>query len=115
MEVSDLAKYATTEELVVIAGVVKRANDRSAVLVTVEHRSGRRRYVVDRADEEQLRRYVGKSQAELAELSRGMGGMLGFGCQWLRGYGRVDEMAATLSLYEVVKVEEVDRRRVWGR
>ncbi len=115
MEVTELATYATTEELAVIARVVQRANIRPAVLVTVEHGSGRRRYMVDRADEEQMREFVGRSESELADLSRGMSGLLGFGCRWLRGYGRVDEMARTLSLYEVVKVEEADRKRVWGR
>jgi hypothetical protein len=115
MEVSDLARYATTEELAVIANVVQRANDRPAVLVTVKHGGFRRRYVVDRADEEQLRDYVGKSETELAELSRGMRGMLGFGCQWLRRYGRVDEMHRSLSLHEVVKVEQANRAKVWGQ
>jgi hypothetical protein len=114
MNLETLLQHATPEELAALTGLIKRIAARPAVLVTVRHGSGQRRYVVDLADEETLRPYVGKSQAELAEASRGMAGMLSFGCQWLRGFGRVDEMARTLSLYEVLKVEEVPRRRVRG-
>lgn len=114
MNLETLVQHANPEELAVLAGLMKRIAARPAVLVTVRHGSGQRRYVVDLADEEALRPYVGMTQAELAEASRGMAGTLGFGCQWLRGFGRVDEMTRTLSLHEVLKVEEAPRKRVWG-
>jgi hypothetical protein len=114
MEVKDLLAAATQEELPVLAAVIKRLNDRPAILVTVGRAGGRRRRYVVVEDEETIRPYVGKSEAELARLSRGPNGMTPIGARWLRGFGNVDEMYAALSLWEVVKVEEVDRARVWG-
>jgi hypothetical protein len=114
MDIIDLLAAATEEELPVLAAVIKRLNDRPAILVTVGRAGGRRRRYVVVEDEETIRPYVGRSEAELARLSRGPNGMTPIGCQWLRAFGKVDEMYASLSLYEVVKVEEVDRARVWG-
>jgi hypothetical protein len=110
MNLETLLQHANAEELAVLAGLMKRI----AALVTVRHGGGRRRYVVDLADEEALRPYVGKTEAELAEASRGMAGMLSFGCQWLRAFGRVDELARTLSLDEVLKVQEAPLARLGG-
>lgn len=115
MEVKDLIAAATEEELPVLAAIIKRLNDRPAILVTVGRAGGRRRRYVVVEDEESIRPYVGKSEAELARLSRGRNGMTPIGCRWLRSFGNVDEMYASLSLWEVVKVEEVDRAKVWGR
>jgi hypothetical protein len=114
MDIMDLLAAATEEELRVLVAVIKRLNDRPAILVTVGRGGGKRRRYVVVEDEETIRPYVGKSQAELAELSRGPNGMTPIGCRWLRAFGKVDEMYASLSLYEVVKVEEVDRAKVWG-
>ena len=41
-------------------------------------------------------------------------GRFSFGCQWLRGPGRVDECYRTLSTWEVVAVARVDRSKTWG-
>jgi hypothetical protein len=111
MDVVELVKNATEEEVAVIATVVARMQNKPAVLVTLQE-STRRRYVVAREDEDELRVLVGKSKAELAALH---GQRFGFGGQWLRSMGRVDEMYRSLSLDGVVKVEEADRARVWGR
>ena len=115
MQIEDLIAAATEEELPVLAVIIKRLNDRPAILVTVGRAGGQRRRYVVIEDEETIRPYVGKTEAELAELSRGPNGLTPIGARWLRAFGKVDEMYASLSLYDVVKVEEADRRRVWGR
>jgi hypothetical protein len=114
MEIKDLLAAATDEELPVLAAVIKRLNDRPAILVTVGRGGSRRRHYVVVEDEEAIRPYVGKSHAELAKLRRGPNGMTPIGCQWLRAYGKVDELYVSLSLDDVVKVEETDRAKVWG-
>jgi hypothetical protein len=82
-----------------------------AVVVTM--RDDNRRYVVAEEDEEEVRGLAGVSESELkAVYSQSWGG---FGGQWLRGFGRVDEMYRTLSFAEVKKVAEIERSKVWGR
>ncbi len=109
-ELEILIANASEDELRVITRVLGRANTKPAILVTVRDS---KRYVVAQEDEPMFEALVGLSEAELAtRVSQSLGG---FGAQWLRGYGRVDEMYRSLTLREVVKVAEVDRERVWGR
>ena len=112
MDVEILIRNATEAELPAIASALKRANARPAIVVTL--RNGGRRYVVCQEDEHLFADLVGLDQAELAErASRAV--LVPFGAQWMRAYGRVDEMYRSLSLSEVRSVRTVARERVWGR
>jgi len=125
MEIETLLSHATDEELPAIAAVLKRIADAPAVVVTVRHNKSTRRYVVSTEDESLFdglsgalisESRPGARDSEVEERFGGMGAVLtSFGCRWLRGYGRVDEMHRTLSMIEVIKVERIDRRRVFGR
>lgn len=112
MDVKTLIRNATEEELLAIASALKRANKRPAILVTL--RTGGRRYVVCREDEHLFEDLVGLDEAELAERV-GRAVLVAFGAQWMRGYGRVDEMYRSLSLGEVTSIKTADRARVWGQ
>lgn len=107
MDVRTLLERAETpEEIATVARMLQRAHDAPAVLVTC---ADGRRYVVAQEDESLF--------AEIPDgpfESSGMGGFGGFGAQWLRGYGRVDEMYRSLSFWDVRKVARADRARVWG-
>lgn len=125
-----LIRNATTEELKVLANIAKRAHDKPAIIVTVDggFAGGKtKRYVVQQEDEHyfdnvptgkvpfKLERYG--RPARVSSYRRDREEYLGrfwFGCRWLRGYGRVDEMYRTIGSYEVIKVERVDRNRVFG-
>lgn len=104
MNIETLIQNATTDELRVIAQIAERARNKPAILATV----GKRRYVVAQEDEHVFDGFVP------GENVQGMSGMVSFGCQWMRSYGKVDEMYRTLSLWEVTKVQRVDRAKVWG-
>jgi hypothetical protein len=106
-----LVENASEDELRTIVKVLQRAREKPALLVTVNGR----RYVVDQEDEAAVRSLVGLSADELKDRVYGAAGRVAFGARWMRGYGRVDEMCRTLSLWEVTKVAEADRARVWGR
>jgi hypothetical protein len=112
VDVETLIRNATEDELPAIASALRRANERPAILVKL--RTGGRRYVVCREDEHLFDDLVGLDEAELAERVRGAV-LVPFGAQWLRGYGRVDEMYRSLSLSEVRGIRTADRARVWGR
>lgn len=104
----------------------------TSVVVTVEEGRSTRRYVVV-AEDEYLFASVPNGKVPVAEGTPALGGTtrppsisdvrhareqhlgrFGFGCQWLRGLGRVDEMYRSLSTWEVVKVERIATARVWG-
>jgi hypothetical protein len=112
MDIETLIRNATEEELPAIASALKRANERPAILVTL--RTGGRRYVVCQEDEHLFDDLVGLDEAQLAERVR-HSLLVPFGAQWMRGYGRVDEMYRSLLLREVRRVTTADRARVWGR
>jgi hypothetical protein len=100
---------ATEEETAAITAALGRANAKPAVIATMRDR---RRYVVAQEDEAEFAELVGlrgEALADRVQYARG-----GFGGQWLRGYGRVDEMYRSLSMREVTKVATADRARVWG-
>ena len=100
MNIATLFQNATGEEAEALARVINRANAMPAVVVTLREGGKSRRYVVDQADE---------SDFDNGRVPHWFGG------QWLRGYGRVDEMYRSLCGDEVVKVERLDRAKVWGR
>jgi hypothetical protein len=109
---SDLAiliANANEAELRVINTVLKRANEKPAVLVTM--RDGKR-YVVVQEDEHLFTELIGLSAEELAERVAHHRGY--FGGQRLRRYGNVDEMYRSLGMYEVQRLTTADRTRVWG-
>ena len=108
MDVQTLIRAATDEELPVIAAAARRLQERPCVLVTVREGSKTRRYVVAQEDEEMIRPLVGMDRSEWEHEHAW------FGAQWLRGFGRVDEMYRSLGLYDIVKVEEAPRAKVWG-
>jgi hypothetical protein len=97
----------------------------TSVVVTQQEGTRRRRYVVDPADEH-LFEHVGAGlvaggRAETPHAVRDTRearedhlGRFAFGCQWLRGMGRVDEMYRTLSTWEITKVERIPTHRVRG-
>ncbi|MHB1762657.1 MAG: hypothetical protein ACYCS4_07960 [Acidimicrobiales bacterium] len=124
MELTAILQESTTEELRTIVGIVKRIVDRPAVVVTVAHGNAKRRYVVAVEDEGLFDGLSGVLRRESRpgacddELDQRFGHMVApltsFGAQWLRRMGAVDEMYRLLSMAEVVKVERLDRRRVWG-
>ena len=99
-----IIQNATPDELRAITAAAERANARPAILVTI----GRRRYVVAQEDEWLFDAI--KSSADLPYLQR----YGAFGCQWLRGYGRVDECYRTLGFEEITAITRADRKRVWG-
>lgn len=127
-----LVQNATTEELRTIHAVLQRADAKPAVVVTLEHGRSTRRYVVAQEDEH-LFDGVPTGKVPVAEGTPASDGVrppsisdirqareehlgrFGFGGQWLRGLGRVDEMYRSLATWEVVKVERIDRTKVWGR
>lgn len=97
----------------------------TSVVVTVDN-GRKRRYVVASEDEHLFAGVPtgpingGKVEAdddvfEVRWAREDALGRFSFGCQWLRGMGRVDEMYRTLSTWEIVKVERIDATRVWGR
>lgn len=111
------------------------ATVRTSVVVTIDGGfpgGTKRRYVVAAEDEHYFARVrMGKvpepkgtpaaggtvrtpSVAEVRQAREEHLGRFYFGCQWLRGFGRVDEMYRTLGTWEVVKVERLPRDRVWG-
>jgi hypothetical protein len=92
------------------------------IVVTVEHGAGRtRRYVVTPEDEYMFADAPsgkvpvlrgtpasdGIREPSVNDIRRSREERLGrfsFGCQWLRGPGKIDEMYRTLSTWEVVSV-----------
>jgi hypothetical protein len=124
MEIETRIEHATDEELPAIAAVLRRIADRPVVVVTVRGDRTKRRYVVSVEDESLFDEFSGVLRPESRSGARdsdveerfgGMGAVLtSFGCRWLRRYGAVDEMHRTLSIIEVIKVERIDRRRVFG-
>jgi hypothetical protein len=97
------------EEVRAVLGILQRANDAPAVVVTLPNGGGKgRRYVVSREDESM---FDGINTPADFEETYGWRGW--FGGQWLRSYGRVDEMYRSLS-GPVLKIERIDRRKVWG-
>ena len=106
---------ATEEERQTIARVMTRIVDRPAIVVTVDLGTKRRRHVVAIEDEPVFDGLSGSLSEEFrTDHLSGMRGMVSFGCQRLRRMGVVDEMYRSLSLYEVTKVEWIDRARVWA-
>lgn len=91
-----------------IARVIEKGRQRPAIIVTADY--GKRRYVVAQEDEYL---FNGIPNGSFDPQGHPHGWWV-FGAQWLRGYGRVDEMYRTLSSSDVSKVERVDRKRVWG-
>lgn len=116
MDLSFLMQHATTNiERQMILAVVRRVLAKPAVVVTVKESGRRCRYVMAMEDEQELRRFVGRTHEQIeAELGRLGTGLFWFGARWLRAPGRVDEMHRSLSMAEVVTVEAVDRDLVWG-
>src|SRR5437773_934995 len=107
-----LVQHATADELKLLGDIARRANAQPAVLVTVREGGGSRGYVVAQEDEGIFRDIP---DGAFSSDSPGVRYILAaFGAQWLRSYGRVDEMYRTVSLAEVVKVERVNRERVWN-
>lgn len=104
MDLNELARHATDDELRTLAAVAGRAAAAPRIVVTVKVGKGTRRYVVCRDSEDV---FDGIDNAEQLEEKFGhMGAILAsFGCQWLRGKGRVDECYRTLSMCEVVKIK----------
>ncbi len=96
MNLSAMLLHASREELEMILKLRDRVDSFPAIVVTVM----RKRYVVDQSDEHEF--HDGKIP-------------YAFGGQWLRGYGRVDEMYRLLSGAEVTKIERIDRTKVWGK
>jgi len=123
MNLETVLSEASDDELQTIAHVVARVVARPAIVVTVAGRT-RRRYVVATEDERLFADLSGvlrpasrpgACDSEIDEQLGHMGAVLNaFGCQWLRRMGAVDEMYRSLSLCEVIKVERIDRKRVWG-
>jgi hypothetical protein len=125
-----LIRNATPEELEVIATVAKRAHDLPAIVVTVDNGAGygkTRRYVVMQEDEHYFYGVpTGKVPVKVERDGRPASisdirmqreehlGRFYFGCRWVRSFGRVDEMYRTLGSYEIVKVERIDRDKVYG-
>lgn len=107
-----IAANAADDELRVLAAVLKRANDRPAIVVTVRQGvNGTRRYVVAQEDEPM---FADLPDGPIERADRWDGPQFWFGAQWLRGYGRVDEMYRTLSASEITRVARVNRAKVWG-
>jgi hypothetical protein len=107
-----ILQHATTDELRVIAAIAERANAEPAILVTV----GGRRYVVAEEDELTFHNIPdGKYDYDPRNYGAGILDKVFFGAQWMRKYGKVDEMYRSLSGYEVTKVARVPRSRVWGK
>lgn len=125
MDLSELLREATAEEALTIASVASRRIARPAVVATVASGGRRRRYVVAMDDEGLFNGLEGALRPEsrpgacdaAVDVRFGhMGAALtSFGGRWLRRFGCVDEMHRTLSMAEVVKVERIDRAKVWGR
>jgi hypothetical protein len=109
-----LIRAASEDELRTLVGLVERVNAHPAVMVTLqEGRGKRRRYVVYQEDEHLFDGLSGNVSREQVEQHFGSR-FAWFGGQWLRSMGRVDEMARTLSVAELVKVERRHRNAVWG-
>jgi len=105
-----LIQNASDDELKVIGDVLARADAKPAVVVTLQEGSKQRRYVVYQEDEYL---FEGIHTPEAFQASHGR--FAYFGGQWLRQYGKVDEMSRTLSSSELVKIQRVPRNKVWGR
>ena len=125
MDMTAIIREATTDELATIAGIVGRITKRPAVVVTVTGGRTKKRYVVAVEDEHLFEGLSGVLRSESrhgacgGEMDQRFGhmgaGMTAFGARWLRRMGVVDELYRSLSMAEVVKVERIDRGRVWGR
>jgi hypothetical protein len=101
---ADALRDGDEEAVSAIGRVITRKASEPAILVTL----GGKRYVVATEDEHVFDRIPdGPHSLDSYRFQV-------FGAQWLRGYGRVDEMYRSLSLCEVTKVQRVDRARVWG-
>jgi hypothetical protein len=111
MNLEVLMQHATVDELRVIVGIMQRANDRPAILVTTQTEGGRR-YVVSQSDEPIVLGLIGLSSAELAERVKYSNAYVG--ARWMRGYGNVDEMYRSLGVHEITSVRTADRSKVWG-
>ncbi len=96
----------TDDERRVLLGIIERMNARPAVVVTVDLGGTKRRYVVATEDESI---FAGAPDGPFSD-----GRPFYFGAQWLRGFGKVDEMYRSFGLYEATKVERFDRKKVWG-
>jgi hypothetical protein len=105
---SSILAHATEEELRVLLAVIERVNAQAAIVVTMRDN---RRYVVSQEDEHL---FADIPDGPVVREDRWDGPQSWFGGQWLRGYGRVDEMHRSLAGYEIAKVARVDRKRVWG-
>lgn len=79
----------------------------TAIVVTLAEGSKKRRYVVAQEDEGM---FEGDSAVNIVGNWR-----FNFGGQWLRSLGKVDEMYRTLSGNDVIKIQRIDRTKVWGR
>lgn len=97
----------------------------TALVVTVddgyEGKGKRRRYVVTPEDEPLFGNFTGTlptlkvvSISDFRHAREEVIGRFWFGAQWLRSYGRVDEMYRSLATYEVCKIERIGYARVWG-
>lgn len=109
-DIETIVANASIDELRTLAAVLKRANDKPAVVVTLKEGTRSRRYVVSREDEH-LFDDIPNGPIDGADV---LGWRLWFGGQWLRSLGKVDEMYRSLSGSEIVKVQRIDRKRVWG-
>lgn len=101
-----LMQHATDDELRVMVRILERADAKPAILVTIQGR----RYVVAQEDEYRFEG-VASGPYAIGNNSR----IDWFGGQWMRSYGKVDEMYRSLSGYDVTKIERADRSKVWGR
>jgi hypothetical protein len=111
MQVNTLLRHATQEEREAIRAAAQRAYEHPAIIVTIRH-EGQRRYVVDQEDEHLFEALARLKAAEIkAAVANRLGG---FGAQWVRRYGNVDEMHRTLAISEVTNVTSTERHRVWG-
>lgn len=123
MNLETIIANATPTELAAINAAAKRANEKAAVVVTVESGSKRRRYVVAQEDEGLFAAVPTgvvpepdpSSRQNIVLAREDYLGRFYFGAQWLRSLGKVDEMYRTLGTYEVVKVERIARDKVWGK
>jgi hypothetical protein len=107
VNVTTLLEHATPEEAKTILRILQRANRQPAIVVTMG--LGNRRYVVAQEDEVSFEKIPdGPFKPGHSDWR------VNFGAQWLRGYGRVDEMYRSLSLDDVTKVARISRDRVWG-